>query len=282
MQKAFFLAVFLSCSLWASPEVWLVAEHHHSSNYRQAFNQILQSQLQMDCVYLEDSPEMDAAAQAFLSGQGSFADTYMARFYEVNRRMNYKDDEIKKFWDSNYSGREAILQTAKDRNLKVFHVDYSSEESAGTVRVSGNNSTIEWNYIRRHEIMTRNMAAQRDHCQESMYLVGESHLDPGRFVSMQEQRSLATAADPEDCFKYTGVPLRPLGSHLEAAGFKTNSINVIFGETPRATPQIINIEGLSPERLRSLQEDEFRYSSPYYLYERIPARLSDFDQVFYY
>lgn len=96
MKTAYFLTFFASLSLWATPEVWLVAEHHHSSKYREAFNQILQSQPQMDCVFLEDSPEMDEAAQAFLSGKGSFQETYLARFYEVNRRMNYKDDEIKK------------------------------------------------------------------------------------------------------------------------------------------------------------------------------------------
>lgn len=256
-----------------------MAEHHKSQGYREAFNQIIQSTPDMNCVFLEDSPEMDAAAGAYLRGEGTFESTYLARFYEVNRVMGYKDDEIAAFWSSNYAGREAILRTAKERNLKVFHVDYSSSESRGHQVVTNDNSSTEWNYIRRHEIMTRNIARHQEQCPKSAYLVGESHLDPERILKMR----VAYAESKNDCFNYTGPDLRSLDHHLDAAGFETKSINVILRENPRSTPEILNTQDLTPERVRTLQNEELRLSDPYYLMFNVPVNLKEeFDQVYLY
>jgi len=199
-----FMLLFLSASALGA-KLLIVGEHHFDRRYRVAFDQILQADRTVRCVFLEDSPQMDAAAARFLAGGGDFTSVYLARYFEVGAAMGMERADLQSIWDHNYAGRELILASAKRRGLKVYHVDYSSDQSAGFVPLEGD-ASIQWNYIRRHEIMAENMARHRRECPRAMALVGESHIDVPRVLEMM-RRSRGPG------FRYTGPPIRSLGAH---------------------------------------------------------------------
>lgn len=221
---------------------------------------------------------MNEAAQAYLKGEGSFEETYLKKYFEVGTLMNFSRDELQRIWDKNYAGREKILRTAKERNLKVFHVDYTSLESNGFVRLTDDSSVI-WNYARRHEIMTRNIYSHRNECDDSMYLLGESHVDTARILSLLESEDPQT----RECFDYSGPELRSLENYLQEAGFTTNAVNVVIDRSETRQFVVSDTASLSAERQSALRDQELARSNNNYLLRHIPANISTaYDQVYIY
>ncbi len=256
---------------YAKPELIIVGEHHFDPRFRQAFNEIVRSDGAVNCIFLEDSPEMDAAAQAYLAGRGSFEETYLRRYYEVAADMGLSREVAQRIWERNYAGRELVLRTAKERGMQVYHADYTSAESRGTVRLNGDD-TIEWNYIRRHEIMARNIAARASSCQRSMYLVGEGHLDFTRTIELQQRYR-------DYC--YRGAPIRSVEDHLEEAGFNALAATILLNPSQDEKLSIVDVPNLGEAELDSLPELELKTSNHYYVEHSIRANLREhFDRIY--
>lgn len=273
--KLTLLFLILTNLAFAKPELIIVGEHHQDARYRHAFDEIVRQDGGVNCIFFEDSPEMDEAAQAYLQGEGSFADTYMRRFFEVNEAMGMSRSAAQRMWNNNYAGRERVLKTAKDRGIRVFHADYTSSESpGGTVRLNGSQA-IQWNYIRRHEIMARNISARADICQRSMYLVGENHLDHPRLLAMQEVYNR--------CFRYEGPALRSLEQHMQVAGFEALAAAIVLNPSQGDRLEILDPQRLGQQELDTLTELDFKTSNHYYIENSIRANLRDqFDRIYVY
>ncbi len=267
-----FMLLFLSASALGA-KLLIVGEHHFDRRYRVAFDQILQADRTVRCVFLEDSPQMDAAAARFLAGGGDFTSVYLARYFEVGAAMGMERADLQSIWDHNYAGRELILASAKRRGLKVYHVDYSSDQSAGFVPLEGD-ASIQWNYIRRHEIMAENMARHRRECPRAMALVGESHIDVPRVLEMM-RRSRGPG------FRYTGPPIRSLGAHTTLAGFRTVSAAIAFDPTARVQGVARPVEALSNAELERYTQLEFFASDDSYTEYGVRINLREqFDRLY--